>query len=147
MRCRDLMNESVRTCRLDASAAECARLMREFQIECVPIVDYHGRIIGVLTDRDLALRVVGEERSPDTRISSVMSGEVLTCSPDTTLREIEEQMLGRHQSHVVVVDGDRRPIAMLSLADVAEAEPSERAAELIRSIMSRAGGAALSLSR
>jgi CBS domain-containing protein len=71
-----------------------------------------------------------------------MRADVLTCAPDDALQSIEEQMLGRHKSHVVVVDGERRPLAMLSLADVAEAEPSARATALVEMLMNRASSGA-----
>lgn len=128
MRCRDVMNPNVATCRVDAFVSECGRLMGELDVAYIPVLDYQRRLIGVLTDRDLALRVVGEHRSADTRASSVMSTDFASCSPEDSLEAAEAQMLATKKWCVVVVDRERRVLGLVSLADIAREEPSGRAA-------------------
>jgi CBS domain-containing protein len=118
------MNSSVPTCRVDAFVSDCGRLMGELDVACIPVLDYQKRLIGVLTDRDLALRVVGEHRSADTRASSVMSTDFASCSPDDSLDVAEAQMRATKKWCAVVVDRERRVLGLLSLADIAREAPS-----------------------
>ena len=132
MSCRDVMNPRVTTCRLDAFVSDCGRLMGERDVAYVPVLDYQNRLIGLLTDRDLALRVVGEHRSADTRVSSVMSTDVAFCSPEDSLETVEAQMLAAQRPFVVVIDRERHVLGVVGLADIARQEPLGRAAEALR---------------
>jgi CBS domain-containing protein len=119
MRCHEVMNTNVRTCRLDAQVSECGRLMGDLDIACVPILDYQRRLVGALTDRELALRVVGEGRSVETRISSVMSSDILTCTPEDSVQAVEAQIIGGKRSCAIVTDGQGHVVGVVTLADIA----------------------------
>lgn len=134
MQCRDVMSVPVGTCRLDTQVADCGRMMSALDIGCVPVLDYQDRLAGMVTARDLAERVVGEGRSPDTQVSVVMSTALVTCSPEDSLRTAEDQMRANHTSRVLVVDRQRHLLGVLSVRDIAPVEPPERSAALFMAV-------------
>lgn len=134
MQCQDVMNMAVKTCRIDARVFECGEIMSAMNVDCVPIVDDYGRLMGVLTDRDLALRIVGENRSCDTRVYAVMNKELVTCLPDDSVQAAEERMLVYRRSRVLVVDRDRHLMGVVGLSELARVESTERMKELLRTL-------------
>ncbi len=137
MRCADLMTSTVHTCREDATAAECARLMGERSIGFVPVVDADGRVVGVVTDRDLAVRVLGAGRPPRTRLAEVMTARLVTASPHDDLREVERAMADARISRIVVTGPSRRCLGIVSLSDIARVEEGSRAAGVLRAVSAR----------
>lgn len=137
MRCRDVMRTDVVTCGRNEAVGTCARLMKQRRVGFLPVVDGDGRVAGVLTDRDLVLRLLAGDAGPDARACDVMTGGPVVCRPDDDLRTAEERMLAARISRVVVVDGRRRPVGIISLSDVAQAEGRARAGKLLSLLKSR----------
>lgn len=123
MQCRDLMRRPVELVAPNQSAVTAARAMREKNIGFLAVCDLAGHLVGVVTDRDLAVRVLGEERDPiATQVADIMSSQVVTCHPDDELARAEELMRQHRKSRVVVADEDGRPLGVISLADLAQAD-------------------------
>lgn len=143
MQCRDVMLTLVYKCTEVSTAAECARLMRDEKLGFVPIVDPAGKLIGVVTDRDLTVRVLAVEKPGTTVLSDVMSpGPVLTCRADDTLESLEKRMGEQKRSRAVVVDTAAKPIGIISLSDIARVERSAtRTSRLLREITERESAA------
>jgi CBS domain-containing protein len=104
----------------DASAVSAARVMRDDEVGDVMVVDSDGRLVGMLTDRDVAVRVVAAGRDPET----TKVGEVCTLDPISVrgLAPLEdaEELLRAHLIHrLPVVDADGRPLGLVSLEDLA----------------------------
>lgn len=138
MLCREVMKSEVETFREADPVLAVAQRMREVNIGFVPICDRDGHPVGALTDRDLALRVCGEDRrASETRAGAVMTREIITCR-DTDPIETAEELMGRYRkSRMMIVDEEGRLVGVISLSDVVEEEDDRRAAETMRHVSER----------
>lgn len=102
----------------DASLREAAQALQEHGIGCLVVCDRDGRTVGIVTDRDLALRAVAWERDPDaTRVGSVMTSDV-RCAPVDADREAQSDPMRRlGVRRVPLLDDERRPRALFSIDD------------------------------
>jgi CBS domain-containing protein len=129
MTCQDVMTVEPTCCVPDDAVAEVARVMRAQDVGAVPVVEDRDsrRLIGMLTDRDLAIRVIAEGRDPEaTSVRDVMSMNPIACRAEDVYQEALRAM-GEHQlRRIPVVDGDGRLAGIIAQADVATrlAEPS-----------------------
>ena len=137
MRCRDLMTTTVHACRESDTVKRCGELMRDERIGFVPVLDGEQHVVGVVTDRDLAIRVLAADWPPTTRVRQVMTPDVVTCRPDDEIRVAEERMTTRLVTRVPIVDSSRRCVGILSLADVFRVEESRRAGDVLRAVAAR----------
>lgn len=137
MQCRDLMRRPVELVAPNQSAVTAARAMREKNIGFLAVCDLAGHVVGVVTDRDLAIRVIGEERDPvATQVTDIMSSQVVTCQPDDEIAQAEALMRKHRKSRIVVADEERRPLGVISLADLAQTDRSG-AADTLAQVSSR----------
>src|SRR5881397_3683731 len=89
---RHAMTESPQTAKPDMTAADAAGLMRQLDIGVVPIAE-DGRLIGLVTDRDIVLRVVANRRNPDdVPLSDILTKAPVSVTPDTKLSEARDLM-------------------------------------------------------
>lgn len=104
-----------------ASVLDAARVMNDHKIGSV-IVMNENRMVGILTERDILTRVVARQADPaSTRVSEVMTRQVLTCRPSTKLNEARLVMRERRIRHLPVLDGER-VVGMVSIGDLNHAE-------------------------
>ena len=136
MRCGDIMNK-VESCYLDDSVAHVAGRMRARHVGFLPVCNDHGQVVGTITDRDLTIRVLADRLSPETPVQAVMSKGPITCRPDAPLAEVEAMMERYYKWRIVVVDPHRRPIGIISISDIADAEQYVRTGQLLCEISSR----------
>ena len=127
---RDVMTKDPTTLNADATLVEAARIMRDEDIGDLIILE-NGRLAGIVTDRDIVVRAVAEERTPDqTRVSQVYSSEVTTLPPDASIDEAVTVMREKALRRIPVVENDR-PIGIVSIGDLAvEREPDSALAEI-----------------
>lgn len=135
--CRDLMRTDVRTCRPTDTVSRCTKVMLQEDVGFVPIVDAVGRPIGVVTDRDIALRVFASKRTSRSHVASIMSESPISCRVDDTLQSAEAKLARCGESRIVVVDGKGRIAGIISLSDIALAEAPSRAGRLLKAIVQR----------
>lgn len=122
----EIMTRDPQTVGLDASVAEAAACMRDADTGDVVVLD-GDRLAGILTDRDIAVRVVAEGRDSSTPVREVCSGgDVVSITPDTTIEQAIQLMRDNAVRRLPVVEGDR-PVGVLSLGDLA-IERDERSA-------------------
>lgn len=100
------------------SSRAAARRMRDRNVGFLPVCDRHRHVIGMVTDRDLALRVVAEGLQCDLPVSDVMTREVVACSPDDDLLRAERLMIASHKSRLVVLDAEGRLAGVVGLSDI-----------------------------
>jgi len=120
--CQDIMTRDPFCCEPTDSAQRAALLMKERNVGAIPVCESHEtrRLVGIVTDRDLALRVVAEGRDPkSTRTGEVMTQKVFSCSPEDRLEKALE-LMERHQvRRIPVVDQQGRIVGIISEADIA----------------------------
>jgi len=126
-KCREVMTGDPVCCVPTDTVARIAKLMKTENIGSVPICeDRHGnKLLGIVTDRDLALQVVAENRDArSTKVQDVVTREPLTCRADDDLQTALNAMEKHQVRRIPVVDDDRRLIGMISQAGRRWREPS-----------------------
>jgi CBS domain-containing protein len=119
MKARDIMTPGPCCCAPTASIGTVARLMRDNDCGVIPVVDANGCAIGIVTDRDLAIRGVGDGRSADSPVSEVMSATPCSCSADDDIAVVERVMMDHQVRRVPIADADGRCIGIVAQADLA----------------------------
>ena len=112
-----IMNTEVVTVTRDHTVLRAARLMREQNVGSVIVVDEHKRPIGLLTDRDIAIKLVAEERAADTPIDEIMSTPVYAIPESTLIFDMLREMSRRKVHRVPVIDEHKRLIGIVSVDD------------------------------
>lgn len=137
-KCREVMTAEPVCCVPTDTVARIAKLMKTENIGSVPICeDRHGKeLLGIVTDRDLALQIVAENReASSTKVQNIMTREPLTCRADDDLQTALDAMEKHQVRRILVVDDDRRLIGMISQADVAvRSDQPEKTAEVVQEI-------------
>jgi len=118
MRCREIMTKTVRTATRDMSLSEAAALMRDGDMGAVPVVD-DGKLVGIVTDRDIAIRAVGSGLPIERPVSIIMTAEVLTCREETEIDAALESMVRHQVRRMPVCNAYGSVVGMLSLGDFA----------------------------
>lgn len=121
MRARDIMTRDPACLRREDTARIAAQVMRDRDCGVVPIVDDSRRVIGIVTDRDLAIRTIAVGKGPDTRLSEVMTSNVHCCTADDDLRDVERKMAELQVRRICIVDVGGRSMGIISQADIARA--------------------------
>ncbi len=137
MRVEELMTENPACCPPTATLQEVARVMADCDCGEVPIVESRNsrRLIGVVTDRDIACRAVAEGMDPrQTTAQDIMSAPVVWVMPETDIEECCQKMEDNQIRRVPVVDDRGRCCGIVSQADVARSAPAEETAEVVRDI-------------
>jgi CBS domain-containing protein len=128
MKAQDLMTASPACCTPDDPAHRAAQLMADNDCGCIPVIaaPNDSRVVGVITDRDIAVRGVAKGKGPDTRIRDLMTPDPFCCSADTDVKDVERVMAERQVRRVVVVDGGRSCVGIIAQADLALAAERKR---------------------
>lgn len=134
---REIMTPDAVFCPDDTTAADAARLMADDGVGAVPVCDADGRLAGVVTDRDLTVKVVAEGRDPRTvRLGQLIDGnEVVTIGADDSVDEAIRTMKLHAVRRLPVIDGTSL-VGMVSQADIARAMPDAKIADLVDAISS-----------
>jgi CBS domain-containing protein len=131
---RDAMTSNPCTIDADKPVAYAAKMMKQENVGIAPIVD-GKRLIGTLTDRDIAVRVVAEGKSPETtRVREVASTAPVTVDPEQNLEEALRLMATHQIRRLPVVEEDGRVVGVLAQADVAEETKAKKTGELVEEI-------------
>jgi CBS domain-containing protein len=118
MRVEDIMSRPVLTCHPSQAAAEAARLMREGDVGCIPIVSTYDVLLGIVTDRDLCL-VAAERDLKHVPLGDVMHTALETCQVGESSDRAETQMVRARVRRIPIVDDEARLVGILSLGDLA----------------------------
>ena len=131
---KDVMTSN--PCSVDAekSVAYAAKMMRDEDVGLAPVVE-GDKLIGMLTDRDIAIRVVAEGRNPDdVKVSEVASKQVVTIDPQQDLDEALRIMAKHQVRRLPVVEEDGRLVGVVAQADVAREGDDTQTGELVEEI-------------
>ena len=138
LRASEIMTKSVRTATREMSLREVAAMMRDGDMGAVPVVD-DGRLIGIVTDRDIVVRAVAEGKTADTPIGEVMTTELFTVAPDDFVFEAIRLMGDKQVRRIPVVSEDGSLAGIIAMADVAlEMEDEQEIASTLEEISSGA---------
>lgn len=146
MLCREVMKTDVTRCMETLSVQACAEMMRDDNIGFLPVVDADKQVVGVLTDRDLAVRALAEGLPPTTPVGHVMTRDVRICRPDEDLQAAEWKMASTRKSRLVVADDEGHCVGVISLSDIAQADSRSRAGGVLRAVTRREAPAHVVLS-
>jgi CBS domain-containing protein len=140
--CGDIMSVNLKCVTSAATALDAARMMRSNSVGFLPVCDRQtGRLIGVVTDRDLVTRLaVSNVRPSAVPVVDVLTSEPAVCRQTDSLETAEEVMMALGISRLVIVDQDEHPIGIVSLTDIIMTESDRRAARVARRVLEREAG-------
>jgi len=122
---RHAMTEAPTTARPDLNAADAAGMMRSHDVGVIPIAE-EGKLLGLVTDRDLVVRVLAERKDPTAvALRDIMTRSAVTVTPDTELADARDVM-AKHQVRRLPVMKGEELVGIISLGDVAVATSSKR---------------------
>jgi len=146
MKISEIMSKNPRTVSPDTPVSEAAQMMKEEDVGLVPVIERvggaetRGRLVGVVTDRDIAIRAVAEGRATDAPVSEFMSGGVKTCSPDDSVEDAME-LMGREQvRRLPIVDERGSLVGVVAQADLVRMSGKDLQAEKVVEQISQPGG-------
>ncbi len=138
MRCREIMQQPVRSVLEGDTVFVAARIMREEDVGFLPVSDTRGIIVGILTDRDIATRVCAAgSNAADTAIRTVMTTGVIACQPDDPVSKAAALMRRHRVTRIVVLNRGRRPLGILSLSDIAQYDRPANVGRTLQSVAER----------
>jgi CBS domain-containing protein len=122
MRVSEAMTREVRVANPGQSIRDVAKIMAEIDAGAMPVGD-NDRLVGMITDRDIAIRAVALGKGPDTPVREVMSTEqVLYCYEDEELDHVAKNMSQQQVRRLPVVNRDKRLVGIVSLGNIAQSE-------------------------
>lgn len=137
MRISEAMTREVRTCNPDSTLMECAQCMEEIDAGVVPVAE-NDRLVGMITDRDIAIRAIAQGKGPETPVREVMSPEVKYCYEDQELQEVARNMADIRVRRLPVLNREKRLVGIVSLGDVAGKE-EKSAGKAVRGVSKQGG--------
>jgi CBS domain-containing protein len=130
---RDVMTTNPTTIERSTSVLEAAKVMAGEDVGPLPVTD-GGRLVGIVTDRDIVTRVLADERDPQsTTVGDICSSDLVTVTPDDDLDQALRKMASAQVRRLPVVEGDRI-IGIVAQADVARQAPEQQTGEIVEEI-------------
>ena len=130
---RDVMTSNPTSCEPSTSVVDAAKVMAQEDVGPVPVVE-GGRVVGIVTDRDLVVEVLAEGRDPNsTTLGEIVSSDLITVQPDTQLSEALQLMAQNQVRRLPVVEGEQL-VGIVAQADVARAADEEQTGEVVQQI-------------
>ena len=120
MKVREAMTGNVRLTSPDRSIREAAQMMIDQDIGALPVGE-DDRLVGMITDRDIAVRAVAQGLGPDTKIRDVMSEDVLYCFEDEDLDDAAQNMGDIKVRRLPVLNRDKRLVGIISISEIGRA--------------------------
>jgi CBS domain-containing protein len=135
MKVSELMTMDVRTCWINESLDRAAGLMWESDCGSLPVLDQNGRVVGMITDRDVCMAAYTQgELLGRIPVSRAMSADLYSCKPEEDLGKVENRMRSHQVRRLPVVDDEGRLRGMLSLADIAQEASKEARGKAARQV-------------
>ena len=138
MKVSEAMITDIRGANPNDTIQEAAQLMGQIDTGILPVGD-NDRLVGMITDRDIAVRAVGKGLGPDCPVRSVMTEDVKYCFEDQDLKEVVENMGDLQVRRLPVIDRSKRLVGMLSLGDISKSKEGIETAEALKRITQPGG--------
>jgi CBS domain-containing protein len=137
-KCHEVMTKNPVCCLSNDTVVKAAELMKSENIGSVPVVEneQNHKLVGIVTDRDLALKVVAKGLdAKSTKVEAVMTRKVVTCHAEDDLQKALDAMSEHQLRRIPVVDNDDKVVGIIAQADVAtRANQPEKTAEMVKEI-------------
>lgn len=144
--CAEVMTKDPAACLASDTARQAALLMKGQDVGPVPVVESRetNRLVGIVTDRDLTLKVIADGRDPDaTRIEEIMTRHPVTCASSDDLQKAFDGMVDHQVRRIPVVDSQSRLVGIISQADVATRIGAPKKVAQVVEKVSRPAGASV----
>lgn len=133
MQVNETMTREVCLANVDETIEQAARMMAGLDVGVLPVGE-NNSLVGMITDRDIAIRAVGEGLGPETKVREVISRDVKYCFADQDIEDVSSNMAEIRVRRLPVLDRDKNLVGILSLGDVAVTPGSGAAAEALTGI-------------
>ncbi len=141
MNVREIMTRDPSTLASTATIGEAATIMRQDDCGSVPIVD-GGRVVGIITDRDIVVRVLAGGKDPKTtRVSEAMTADPVTVGPDTSVDQAQQVMAERQVRRLPVVEGGRL-VGLVVIGQVARRDDAKDVGRTLKEVSAKTSGRA-----
>jgi CBS domain-containing protein len=138
MKVSEAMTRDVRVASPEETVQKAAQTMADLDAGILPVGE-EDHLIGMITDRDIAIRGIAKGKGPDAKVRDVMTAEVKYCFDDQEIEEVTRNMADIQVRRLPVLNRDKRLVGILSLGDIAISRDSKDAGEALQGI-SRHGG-------
>jgi CBS domain-containing protein len=137
-KCSEVMTRNPACCLPTDAVTKAAQWMKKDNVGSIPVIESEqtNKLIGIVTDRDLALHVVADGRDPkSTKVADVMTRKVITCDADDDLKKAVGAMAKHQLRRIPVVDKDHKIVGIISQADVAtRVDQPKETGEMVKQI-------------
>lgn len=136
--CENVMTKNPICCQPSDSAMKVAQWMKREDIGAIPVIDgtETRKLVGIVTDRDLALKIVGQGYDPNsTHVEEVMTRKLVTCRPEDDIQRALNLMSEHQVRRIPIVDDENKVLGIIAQADVAtRVDQPEKTAEVVKDI-------------
>ena len=133
MKVSEAMSRDVQLARPDQPICDAAKAMAAIDAGALPVAE-NDRLVGMITDRDIAVRAVAERKGPDTPVRDVMSADIKYCFEDEDLEHVAKNMADLQVRRLPVVNREKRLVGIVALGDVAMAEGKKVAGKAVKGV-------------
>ena len=140
--CNDIMTLDPTCCAAGDPVTRAAEVMRAEDVGAVPVVESEAskKLIGIITDRDIALQIVADKKDFNTPVEQVMTRNPVTCRPDDSVQNAMDRMSQHQVRRIPVVDGKDRVVGIISQGDLAiRVDQPEKVADVVEDISQPVG--------
>jgi CBS domain-containing protein len=132
------MTQDVRIANPEDTVQQAARMMASLDAGVLPVGE-NDRLIGMITDRDIAIRGVAQGKGPNAKVRDVMTSDVKYCFDDQDVEEVSRSMADIQVRRLPVVNRDKHLVGILSLSDIVSSHTGAETAEALKGISRRGG--------
>ena len=137
-KCNEVMTKNPVCCLQNDTVLKAAELMKSENVGSIPVIENEQtqKLIGIVTDRDLTLKIVAEGRDPKSmKVDAVMTHKVVTCRAEDDLQKALDAMAEHQLRRIPIVDANNRVVGIIAQADVAtRVDQPEKTAEMVKEI-------------
>ena len=142
-KCNEVMTKTPVCCLQNDTVLKAAELMKSENVGSIPVIENEQtqKLIGIVTDRDLTLKIVAEGRDPKSmKVDAVMTHKVVTCHAEDDLQKALDAMAEHQLRRIPIVDANNRVVGIIAQADVAtRVDQPEKTAEMVKEISQAEG--------